>query len=423
MKAIREAIQNHPRSSAAFLSAAALLLSSCGGSNRKPVHTERTPAPKHEVTAVTPGDVTTFVDNYARRVATLRQTVPHVENTFADLSLHPLIKNNLAIMGFISPSPIQDKTIPIGLSGKDVIGIANTGTGKTAAFAVPVLQRLLSEPNSKAIILAPTRELAQQIEEQCRKIGKGSGLDGALLIGGMPMGPQLRELKHTPRIVICTPGRIKDHLERKSLHLANCNIVVLDEVDRMLDMGFVHDIRHILSQTMPKKQSYYFSATLDNRVKAIIEGFSDDPVHISVKSGETSDNVEQNIVSFGSASDKIDKLHDVLIQDTAIKTLVFDDTQRRVEKLSKELESRGFLAGSIHGGKSQSQRQRVLKKFRDNEISVLVATDVAARGLDVSDITHVINYSSPQSYEDYVHRIGRTGRAGKTGYALTFVEH
>jgi ATP-dependent RNA helicase RhlE len=341
---------------------------------------------------------------------------------FSDFKLYPQMQTNLRAMGFAIPSPIQDQTIPAGLLGRNVVGIANTGTGKTAAFAIPVLNRLIAESNSTALILAPTRELAQQIEEQCRQIAKGSGLGGAVLIGGMPMGPQLRELRNNPRIIIGTPGRIKDHLERRSLNLANCNIVVLDEVDRMLDMGFVNDIRHILGQTKPEKQSFYFSATLDTRVMGIIETFSHDPVHVSVKSSDTSENVEQNIVSFDSTGDKIDKLHDVLIQDATIKALVFDDTHRSVEKLSKELGARGFSAGSIHGGKSQSQRLRALKSFKNNEINVLVATDVAARGLDVSDITHVINYSSPQSYKDYIHRIGRTGRAGKTGHALTFVE-
>lgn len=342
--------------------------------------------------------------------------------SFADFNLHPLLDTNLAAMGFSNPSPIQDKTIPVGLEGKDIVGIAQTGTGKTAAFAVPLLHRLMTEPSSRAIILAPTRELAQQIEEQCRQIAKGSGLVGALLIGGTAMGPQLRELRHNPQIVIGTPGRVKDHIERGTLNLANCNIIVLDEVDRMLDMGFVNDIRFILGRTMPEKQSFYFSATLDSRVKGIIESFSNMPVQISIKTGETSDNVEQNIVEFSSTSEKIEKLHDVLVRETTVKTLVFDDTQRSVEKLAKELEARGFSADSIHGGKSQSQRQRVLKKFVDNHIQILVATDVAARGLDVSDITHVINYSSPQSYEDYVHRIGRTGRAGKVGHALTFVQ-
>lgn len=348
------------------------------------------------------------------------QYVP--QYSFADFSAHPLILSNIAAMGFTTPSPIQDKTIPAGLEGRDVVGIANTGTGKTAAFAVPLLHRLLTEPHSKAIILAPTRELAQQIEDQCRQIAKGSGLSGALLIGGVPIGPQLKSLAHNPRIIIGTPGRVKDHMERRSLKLSNCNIIVLDEVDRMLDMGFVNDIRHILGATMPQKQSLYFSATLDERVRAIIEGFSNNPVQISIKSGETSANVDQNVISYISNSDKMDKLHDVLIKQAAIKAIVFDDSQRSVDRLAKELVARGFSTDAIHGGKSQSQRQRVLNKFRNNEISILVATDVAARGLDVADITHVINYTTPQSYSDYVHRIGRTGRADKVGYALTFVE-
>ncbi len=344
------------------------------------------------------------------------------QHSFADFNLHPLIQRNLTAAGFINPSPIQDEAILEGLNGKDIVGIANTGTGKTAAFAIPLLQRLITDPTSKALIMAPTRELAQQIEDQCRIIGKGSNLTGALLIGGVAMGPQLRELSYGPQIIIGTPGRIKDHLERRSLRLNNCNIVVLDEVDRMLDMGFVNDIRHILGETMPLRQNFYFSATLDARVKSIIDGFSNDPVQITVKTGETSDNVEQNVITFRSVSEKIDKLHDVLIADATIKTLVFDDTHRSVEKLAKELEARGFAADSIHGGKTQFQRDRVLKKFKNNDINVLVATDVAARGLDVADITHVVNYSSPQTYDDYVHRIGRTGRAGKIGYALTFVE-
>lgn len=351
---------------------------------------------------------------------TEEQYVP--THKFSDFDVHPTIQDNLQTMGFTDPSPIQDQTIPAGLAGRDVLGIANTGTGKTAAFAIPVLNKLIADPKSKVIILAPTRELAQQIEEQCRKIAKGSGLRGALLIGGTAMGPQLRDLRNNPNIIIGTPGRVQDHMERRTLNMGDCNLVVLDEVDRMLDMGFVNDIRQILSETHPQKQSFYFSATLDHKVRAIIEGFSHDPVQITVKSGETSENVEQDIIAFRSTNEKIDKLHDVLTHEATVKTIVFDDTQRSVEKLAKELESRGFSSDSIHGGKSQAQRQRVLSKFKDNKIDVLVATDVAARGIDVSDITHVINYSSPQSYDDYVHRIGRTGRAGKVGNALTFVE-
>lgn len=341
---------------------------------------------------------------------------------FEDFAMHDLLQRNLRDMNFDLPSPIQDRAIPEGLSGRDIVGIANTGTGKTAAFAIPLLHRLITDPSSKAIILAPTRELAEQIEQQCRLIGKGSGLDGALLIGGASMGRQLSELRFKPRIIIGTPGRVKDHLERGSLTLSDANLIVLDEVDRMLDMGFVHDITEILSHTAEKRQSFYFSATLDARVRGIIETFSHDPVHISVKSGETSDNVEQDIVPYRGSNTKVDRLHDILIAAGTTKAIIFDDTQRSVEKLSQELESRGFSADSIHGGKSQSQRQRVLRRFKASEITVLVATDVAARGLDVSDITHVINYSLPQTYDDYVHRIGRTGRAGKPGFALTFVE-
>jgi superfamily II DNA/RNA helicase len=344
------------------------------------------------------------------------------QHKFSDFNLHPVIQSNLQQIGLLTPTAIQDQTIPAGLAGRDVVGLADTGTGKTAAFAIPLLNRLLVDASAQAIILAPTRELAQQIDQQCRDIARGSGIYRAVLIGGSPMGPQLADLREKPQLIIGTPGRIKDHLERRSLSLTNCNIVVLDEVDRMLDMGFVNDIKHILNLTSPHKQSFYFSATLDNRVKAIIESFSVDPLQVNVKLGNTSDNVEQNIVSYNSPHDKIDKLHDLLIKDGVTKALIFDDTHRSVERLSKELTARGFIAESMHGGKSQSQRQRVLRMFRDNQIKVLVATDVAGRGLDVTDITHVINYSSPQSYNDYVHRIGRTGRAGKTGYALTFIE-
>lgn len=343
-------------------------------------------------------------------------------HTFADFAMHDLLKQNVAGMGFEHPSPIQDQTIPHGLSGKDVVGIANTGTGKTVAFALPMLHKLLSERHARALIMAPTRELAEQIESECKKLAKNSGLFGTLLIGGKPMGPQLRDLRDKPRVVIGTPGRIKDHTERGSLKLSAFNVIVLDEVDRMLDMGFINDIRHILSLTADQKQSFFFSATLDQTVRSIVNGFSVDPAYVEVKTGDTSDNVDQNVVPYTSKSDKIDKLHDLLINEDVSKTLVFDETQRSVERLHKELQARGFDTDAIHGGKSQGQRQRALSRFKSSEVTVLVATDVAARGIDVADITHVINYTTPSSYEDYVHRIGRAGRAGRLGYALTFIE-
>lgn len=342
-------------------------------------------------------------------------------HTFADFKVDQLLKDNLAAKGYQIPSPIQDQTIPLGLEGKDVIGIANTGTGKTAAFALPVIDRLLHDPHAKAIILAPTRELAQQIEDEMRSIGKGTGVFGALLIGGTPMGPQMRDLRAKPRIIIGTPGRIKDHLERGNLSLDRFNLVVLDEVDRMLDMGFLPDMQFILDNVAQSKQSFFFSATMDRTVDGLIQKFANDPVTVSVKTGDTSANVHQNVIHYQSKEDKLEKLHDALIQEEVKKVIIFDETQRSVERLHEELRSRGFATDAIHGGKSQGQRQRALKKFKQTEIDILVATDVAARGIDVSDITHVINYGLPQTYEDYTHRIGRAGRAGKTGHALTFI--
>jgi len=341
---------------------------------------------------------------------------------FDDFAINDLLKQNIAAKGITTPSPIQDQAVPVGLTGQDIVGIANTGTGKTIAFALPVLNRLMANPGDRAIIMAPTRELAGQIEDEFRAIAKKSGLFGALLIGGAAMGPQLRELSAKPQIVIGTPGRIKDHMERGSLTLNDCNVVVLDEVDRMLDMGFINDMRTILSHVAPERQSFFFSATMDGEVTRLIQTFTHDAVTISVKTGDTSDNVEQNIVPYASSADKINHLHDLLIANPDMKTLIFDDTQRSVERLSNELTGRGFKADAIHGGKTQGQRQRALNRFKASDITILVATDVAARGIDVADVTHVINYSTPQSYSDYVHRIGRAGRAGRSGNALTFVE-
>ena len=356
------------------------------------------------------------------RVATPSQAVDYMPNhKFEDFAVDDVLKNNLAAKGYTVPSPIQDQTIPLGLAGRDVIGIANTGTGKTAAFAVPVMQRLIHEPKSRALIVAPTRELAQQIEEECRSIAKGSGLTGALLIGGSSMGPQLRDLRSNPRIVIGTPGRIKDHLERGTLKLHDVNMVVLDEVDRMLDMGFVADVTELLRELAPERQSFFFSATMDPRVQGLIRTFATDPETVSVKTGESSDHVNQDVVYYAGTSEKMAKLHDILLDPAVSKVIVFDETQRSVERLGQELVIRGFKADTIHGGKSQGQRIRALDNFKASKTTVLVATDVAARGIDVSDITHVVNYSMPQTYQDYTHRIGRAGRAGKVGHAITFV--
>lgn len=354
------------------------------------------------------------------RMVEAEQFVPKF--SFNDFAVNQLIKDNVAKKGFVAPSPIQDQVIPIALEGQDIVGIANTGTGKTAAFAIPIVNMLMNNPEAKALIMAPTRELAEQIEADCRSIGKGAGFTGALLIGGTAYGPQLRDLRNKARIIIGTPGRIKDHMEQGTLDVSNITIAVLDEVDRMLDMGFVNDMRAILGDIKNNHQSMFFSATLSPAVKTLINTFSVSPVTVSVKTGDTADSVEQDIIKYRHKGEKLDKLHDTLIKDAVQKVVIFDDTQRSVEKLGEDLMERGFKVDAIHGGKSQAQRQRALRRFKSNEVQVLVATDVAARGIDVADITHVINFSQPQSYDDYVHRIGRAGRAGKIGYALTFVE-
>ncbi len=357
------------------------------------------------------------------QVATFKEEEPYESmHTFADFNLIDTLQRNLIAKNYITPSPIQDQAIPVALTGKDIVGLASTGTGKTAAFALPILQKLLTDQKAATIIVAPTRELAQQIEKEMQDLARGSNLFGVLLIGGASMSYQLRSLQRNPRIIIGTPGRIKDHLKRGSLKLNRVTIVALDEVDRMLDMGFLPDVRFILESVTLPHQSLFFSATMDTRIRTLIESFTSNPVSISLKASAASDNVHQDVIHYDHSHEKIDKLHDLLINPATTKAIVFDETQRGVEKLSKELVERGFSAGSIHGGKNLGQRRRALESFKRNETKILVATDVAARGIDVADITHVVNFSIPQTYDDYVHRIGRAGRAGKIGYALTFVE-
>ncbi|HEY5442216.1 MAG TPA: DEAD/DEAH box helicase, partial [Candidatus Saccharimonadales bacterium] len=260
--------------------------------------------------------------NPARFVAVAKPTQASdytAQHRFEDFEIDPIVRNNLKAKGFEVPSPIQDQTIPLGLSGRDVIGIANTGTGKTAAFAVPIINALMTRQNAHALIVAPTRELAQQIEVECRSIGKGGNFTGAVLIGGTGMGGQLRDLRQRPRLVIGTPGRIKDHLERGSLKLQHFNLIVLDEVDRMLDMGFVNDVTSILKQLSPTRQSFFFSATMDPHVQGLIRTFSADPETVSVKTGESSDHINQDVVRYSGNHDKLDKLHDILLKEEVAK--------------------------------------------------------------------------------------------------------
>lgn len=357
------------------------------------------------------------------------QNTPHVtvdsyiaKHTFSDFELAPLLKENIFQKGYETPTPIQDQVISVVLQGRDVIGIANTGTGKTAAFLIPLIEKAMRNRNNRILIVAPTRELAVQIDEEFYGFKKGMPLYSALCIGGQSMGRQIRDVRRNPQFIIGTPGRIKDLIREKYLDLSTFTTVVLDEADHMVDIGFFPDVKLIISHLSPVRQSLFFSATIDGKVREVLQVFVKNPVTVSVKTTTTATNVEQDVVRVKDKSKKIDVLHDLLIQKEFEKVLIFGRTKWGVQKLSDELVSRGFKAAAIHGNKNLNQRLRALDEFRNNTISILLATDVASRGLDIDNVTHVINYDLPSSQEDYVHRIGRTGRADKKGIALTFVD-
>jgi len=363
-------------------------------------------------------DVSKFIN---KAVITEEVEVFVPEHSFSSFELHPLLKKNILAKGYENPTPIQDKAIPHVLRGEDIVGIANTGTGKTAAFLIPLINKVLNNPNEKVLIVAPVRELAVQINEELKEFAKGSGLFSAILIGGANMGNQIRELRHRSSFVIGTPGRIKDHIDSGHLNLSGFKTVVLDEADRMLDMGFIGDMRLLMSQMAKDRHTLFFSATLSSEIEKLIHEFLREPVRISVKTQDTAKNVDQDVIRIKGKT-KFDVLKDLLIQKEFSKTLIFSRTKHGADKLAKALTLAGIRADAIHGNKQQSARQRVLEDFKSERVKVLVATDVAARGLDILDISHVINYDLPATYEDYVHRIGRTGRAEKKGKALTFIE-
>lgn len=341
-------------------------------------------------------------------------------NSFADFDLDERVKKNVLTHGFKEPTVIQDKAITPMLEGKDLVGIANTGTGKTAAFLLPLITKVVRNRSQKVLIVTPTRELAAQIQDEFKLFSAGLGIFSVLCIGGTSLNNQARGLSRRPNFVIGTPGRIKDLENRRILNLRQFENVVLDEVDRMLDMGFINDVRHIVSFLPERRQSLFFSATLPEKTKMVMRSFLRNPVMVSVKNGATCQNVDQDIIRV-RGKDKVEILHQLLIQKGFDKVLIFGRTKWGVSKLEENLSRRGFKTVSIHGNKSQGQRMRALRMIKNNEVQIMVATDVASRGIDVEDITHVINYDVPESYNDYVHRIGRTGRAGKKGVALTFV--
>ena len=358
-----------------------------------------------------------------KAVAKAEEVVYEAKHAFADFPFNGTLQNNISAKGYKFPSAIQDQAIPFIIDGKDVIGLANTGTGKTAAFGLPIINKLAGTNRGPLVlIMAPTRELAQQIDEQLREFSRGMHIFTAICVGGTNIDRQIRDLRRQPQIVIGTPGRLKDLMNRRELNLEKIDTLVLDEADRMLDMGFVNEMRDIISHIPNERQTLFFSATITSSINALVDEFLNDPVTVSVRTAETSEHVDQDIIEAGSKEEKLDKLTTMLGGAIEFdKVLVFGETKFGVQRLSDHLEKEGISSAAIHGNKSQSQRQRALKAFKDNKVRVLVATDVAARGLDIPNVSHVINFDQPASYEDYIHRIGRTGRGGASGKALTFV--
>lgn len=343
-----------------------------------------------------------------------------IKNSFGNFSLISQLQLNIKDKGYTTPTPIQDQAIPALLSDRDLIGIANTGTGKTAAFLIPLINKVCANRLEKVLIITPTRELAIQINDEFKSLSKRLNLFSTVCIGGTSLGRQITELRRSPNFVIGTPGRLKDLEQRRAVKFSYFKSLVLDEVDRMLDMGFIHDIRHIVSLLPKDRQSLFFSATLPADIQSLANEFLTNPITIRLKQANTAANIEQKIIKT-NGQNKLDLLHELLIKDEFNKVLVFGRTKWGMEKLSKALQERGFRTVTIHGNKSQHQRQMALEQFKSNKAKILLATDVASRGLDIANVSHVINYDLPESYEAYIHRIGRTGRADKKGVALSFV--
>ena len=367
-------------------------------------------------------DISRFVNKV---VVTEEAEVFIPEHSFTDFAVHDALKAVITKKGYTTPTPIQDKSIPHILAGQDVVGIANTGTGKTAAFLIPLIHKvmigIMAKRNEQVLVVAPTRELAIQIDNEFKKFTDGLNLYSVCVVGGAPINKQIRELRSHNDFIIGTPGRIKDLMEQGYINLSKFNTIVLDEADRMLDMGFVGDMRFMMAKMPQVRHTLFFSATLSKEIEQLIGEFLNNPVRVSVKTRDTSKNIDQDVVRT-RGKDKLDVLHDILNQPECEKVIIFGRTKHGVERLSDMLAKRGFKADAIHGDKNHTGRQRALTKFKDNHVQILVATDVAARGLDIPNVSHVINYDLPSTYEDYVHRIGRTGRAGKPGKALTFID-
>lgn len=343
----------------------------------------------------------------------------NVQEMFGSLLLDKKIVASLTAMGFEEPSPIQEQTIPLVLEGSDVIGQAQTGTGKTAAFGIPVVQSITDHRHIQALIMTPTRELAIQVAEEIGKIGRTSKIKALPVYGGQPIDRQIRALRSGVQIVIGTPGRLIDHINRKTIKLDHIKFLVLDEADEMLDMGFVDDMEEIMKNLPAERQTLLFSATMPRPILSLTKKYMKAPKNVTISKEElTVPLIDQY---YFETKDKIEGLCRLLDAEIDGKLIIFCRTKKGVDDLAIALGSRGYMAEGLHGDLSQTQRDRVMKKFRDGTADILIATDVAARGIDINNITHVINFDIPQDPESYVHRIGRTGRAGNTGVAMTFI--
>ncbi|MGB4762810.1 MAG: DEAD/DEAH box helicase [Candidatus Saccharimonas sp.] len=388
-----------------------------GGPKSRPVHKSRGQKSGKRGAYIHPS-------KFVNRATISGSDAPYeAKHHFADFPFVPKLHSNIQHKGYDTPSAIQDQAIVHVLDGRDVIGLANTGTGKTAAFLLPIINKLYTTRTPlSVIILAPTRELAQQIDEQFRDFSYGMKLYSTLLVGGMNIERQISQLRRQPHVIIGTPGRTIDLMRRGQLPLDVIDTLVLDEADRMLDMGFVNDIRAVVAAIPTTRQTLFFSATITPEIQKLTEQFLRNPEVVSVRTADTSERVDQDVVHASGKEDKLEKLVELLGQDDLEKVLLFGETKYGVQRLSDNLVRQGFTSVAIHGNKSQSQRQRALRDFKDGKARILVATDVAARGLDIPNVSHVINFDQPATYEDYVHRIGRTGRGTATGKALTFVD-
>jgi superfamily II DNA/RNA helicase len=343
-------------------------------------------------------------------------------NTFEELNIPQTLKSSLTNMSFINPTPIQADAIPAGLEGKDIVGTAQTGTGKTGAFAIPMLSALYHRPGKLGLILAPTRELAGQIQKVMRQMSKDSKITGCLVVGGESFSRQANDIDRGVDYIVATPGRLNDHIEQRTVDLSKVEILVLDEVDRMLDMGFLPQIKNILRFVPKERQTLLFSATLPEEVQRFVGPLVKEPVRITVGDAtKPNAQVKETIRRVGNGEKPQALLEELKARSG--KVLVFVRTQSRTQRLQRTLDREGYNAVCLHGGRTQGQRKRALEVFRGDSNSIMIATDLAGRGLDINDVDHVINFDVPSTREDYIHRIGRTGRAERTGEAVSFVEH